>query len=258
MAIFNLPLDQIQLFTFVLVRVAAILFTIPFLDSRSVPSLVKAGLAVAVSLLIMPSLSIDLPVFINNPVRLVFGLLGEVAIGVTIGLAFQLVVAGVLLAGQLAGFQMGIAIANVMDPASSLQIPVLSQFLNLFAMLLFLSMNAHYYFIHVLADAFSLIPPLGVNIDNGLFDVIMQLAANAFVLGIKLGAPVTVALLLTNVALGLVARTVPQMQVFIVSMPLKILVGFLFLGISMPYCAAYLYGVFDDFGRTLFSIIRMF
>ena len=105
----RLPLDQIQLFTFVLVRVAAILFTIPFLASHNVPSLVKAGLAVAVSVLIMPSLSIDQPVFISNPAGLVFGLLGEVAIGVSIGLAFQLVIAGVLLAGQLAGFQMGIA-----------------------------------------------------------------------------------------------------------------------------------------------------
>ena len=258
MVIFNLPLDLIQLFTFVLVRVAAIVFTIPFLSSHNVPVLVKAGLAVAVSVLIIPRLSIDVPLFINSPFGLIFGLLGEIAIGITIGLAFHLVVVGVLLAGQLAGFQMGIAIANVMDPASSLQIPVLSQFLNLFAMMLFMAMNAHFYFVQVLADAFNLIPPLGVNIDNGLFDVIMQLVSNAFVLGIKIAAPVTVALLLSNVALGLVARTVPQMQIFIVSMPLKILVGFLFFGISLPYCASHLYDVFDEFGRTLFSIIRLF
>lgn len=258
MAIFNLPLDQIQLFSFVLVRVAAILFTIPFLDSRNVPILVKSGLAVAVSVLIVPRLTVEVPLLMNSPFGLLFGLLGEAAIGVTIGLAFQLVVVGVLLAGQLAGFQMGIAIANVMDPASSLQIPVLSQFLNLFAMMVFMAMNAHFYFIQVLADAFNLIPPLGINIDNGLLDLVMKLMANAFVLAIKIGAPVTVALLLSSVALGLVARTVPQMQIFIVAMPVKILVGFLFLSLSMPFCTTHLYSVFDEFGRTLFSIIRMF
>ena len=257
MAILNLPIEQIQIFFFVLVRISAIVFSIPIIDSRTVPFLVKAGLAIAVSVMIMPQLNIILPATVNNPVGLVLGLIGEIAVGVIISLSFQLIITGVQLAGQMAGFQMGIALANVMDPASSLQIPVLSQFLNLFALLVFLAMDAHHYFIRVLVDAFDLIPPLGVHIESGLFDMIMLLAANAFVLGLKIGGPVIIALLLSSVALGLVARTVPQMQIFVVAMPLKILLGLLFLGLSLPFCASFLYNIFDQFGQSLFALIRL-
>ena len=143
----NLPLDQIQVFFFVLVRVAAIIFTIPFLDTRSIPILVKIGLASAISILVMPQLSLTLPPGIDNPLLFVMGLAGEVAVGAVIGLPFQLIITGVQLAGEIAGFQMGIAIANVMMNFEFLQIPALSQFLNLFALMIFLAMNAHFYFL---------------------------------------------------------------------------------------------------------------
>jgi flagellar biosynthesis protein FliR len=258
MLLLSLPTEQVLIFFFVLVRVSTILFTIPFLSSNNVPALVKMGLAIAVSWLLLPQIDVTPPALTNSPINFVIGLMSEVAIGMIIGLVVQLLFMGVQLAGNVAGFQMGFAIANVVDPASSAQIPLLSQFLNLFAIVLFISFNAHYYFIKALVDGFEIIPLWGAHLSPDLFHLIIALTGNAFLVAVKIGAPVMVSLLLTSVALGLIARTVPQMQVFIVAMPLKIILGLTFFGLSLPYCASYLQTAFVSLGETLQALMRMF
>ncbi|MFZ1984872.1 MAG: flagellar biosynthetic protein FliR [Desulfatitalea sp.] len=258
MLLLNLPIEQFQLFLFVLVRVGSILFSIPFLEARNVPMTLKAGLAIAMSVMLMPQLKLPPLSIVGDPLTLLLGILGEVAIGLIIGLMVQLLFAGVQLAGQLAGFQMGFAIANVVDPASSLQIPILAQFLNLFALMIFFTINAHFYFIKALVDAFELIPPMGAHLNGQLLELLMKTAADAFVIAIQVGAPVMVALLLTNVALGLMARTVPQMQIFVVAMPLQIVLGLAFLGFSLPYVTAFLCSAFAKMGHTIVAMIGLF
>ena len=258
MLLLNLPIDQLQLFLFVLVRVSAILFSLPFLESRSVPTMIKVSLAVAVAMMITPRLAVPVPNLFGDPLSLGLAITAEAAIGWTIGLSIQLLFAGVQLAGQLAGFQMGFAIANVGDPASSSQIPILAQFLNLFALMLFFSINAHFYFIKAMMEAFDLIAPMSAQIDGRLIQLIMKMAANAFVIAIKISAPVMVALMLGKVALGLTARTVPQMHIFIVSMPLQILMGLIFLSFSLPYISAFLQTAFRELGQNLTFMIRLF
>lgn len=258
MLLLNLPLQDFQSFIFVLVRVAAILFSLPFLNARNVPMMIKAGLAMAVSVMLLPQLSLPPVSLVNDPVALAFGIVGEAAIGLIIGLTVQMLFAGIQLAGQIAGFQMGFSIANVVDPASSLQIPILSQFLNLFALMIFFTINAHYYFIKALVDSFELIKPLGVGFSGALFELVLQLAGNMFVVAVKVSAPIMVALLLTQVALGLTARTVPQMQIFIVAMPLQILLGLSFLGLSLPFLMPFFDGAFKDLARTIMAMMHLF
>jgi len=253
----SFQLDQIILFLLVLVRVAAVLFVVPFFESRNVPVLVKVGLAFSVTWLLLPRLDINVPSIDTSPVTLAMGIASEIAIGLIIGLMVQLLFAGVQLAGQLAGLQMGFAIANVVDPASSLQIPMLSQFLNLFTFMIFLTLNIHYYFIKALVDGFETIPLWGAQFDGNLFELIMQTAAHAFVLAVQISAPVMVALMLTSVALGLVARTVPQMQIFIVAMPVKILLGLLFLGFSLPYLSGFLKGALHALGESIRGLMHL-
>ncbi|MGD9008308.1 MAG: flagellar biosynthetic protein FliR, partial [Desulfobacteraceae bacterium] len=137
----SFPMDQMVLLFFIMIRVSAIMFTLPFLDARNVPVLLKAGLVLAVSWMLMPQLNLTPPVLPSSPVAFGIGIASEVGIGLIIGLAVQLLFVGIQLAGQMAGFQMGLAIANVVDPVSSMQIPMLSQFLYLFSMVLFLSLD---------------------------------------------------------------------------------------------------------------------
>ena len=192
-----------------------------------------------------------------SPLALALGLFREIILGAAVGLAVKLTFAGVQLAGQMAGYQMGMAIANVMDPSTSAQVPILAQFNNLFAVLIFLLINAHHWFIRALAESFTRLPLAGFGFGPGFFENLIRLSAEMFVVAVKIGAPVMVALLLTSVALGLVARTVPQMNIFIVAMPLKIVIGLVFLGICLPFMATFLSGLFQHLYHSVLAIMAL-
>lgn len=253
----TIDLARVQLFFFVFVRVAAILMTLPVFSGAAVPSQIKIGLALAVSLVLFPILPPLSAPAAGGPVALALGLAREVVLGGAIGLTIKLFFAGVQLAGQTVGYQMGMAIANVMDPATAAQVPILAQFNNLIAVLIFLIINAHHGFIRALAESFGRIPLGGFHPGPEFFDHLTLLCTEMFVVAVKVGAPVIVALLLTSVALGLVARTVPQMNVFIVAMPLKIAIGLIFLGICLPHMAALLRQLFAHLHGSVQVILRL-
>ncbi|MDJ0782895.1 MAG: flagellar biosynthetic protein FliR [Desulfosarcinaceae bacterium] len=253
----NLSLGQLQTYLVIFLRVSAILFVAPVFDSRTIPILFKVGLAISISLLLYPVVQLDSATAFDNLFRFVFWVGAEIALGVVIGMSVKMFFAGIQLAGQFAGFQMGLAIANVMDPASSAQMPILAQFKNLFAMLVFLATNAHHWFFRALVESFRIVPPFQIAVQDDLFTAVMAMAANIFVIAIKIGAPVIAAMLITSVAFGMLARTVPQMNVFIVAMPVKIVLGLIFLSISLPYIAAFLTERFTHLGRDLVQVISL-
>jgi flagellar biosynthetic protein FliR len=185
------------------------------------------------------------------------GAAGEIMVGLLIGLSLQLIFAGIQLAGQLAGFQMGFAVANIMDPSRGIQIPMLSQFNQLLAMLVFLSINAHHLFLRAVVDSFQRVPPFQFQFSASAYEQLIEFAGRMFVISIRVGAPVIVVLILTSVALGLMARTVPQMQILIVAMPVKITIGLLFIGFSIPYLIGYMSQLFRDAGPEIYRFIGL-
>ena len=252
----NISLPQLQMFLLVFFRLGAILMTMPVFESRSIPHLFKLALALSASLILFPMLQLD-PVTVPSSIyALGTGVAGEILLGLMIGFSVKLIFAGIQLAGQMAGYQMGMAIANVMDPAESQQIPLLAQFNNLVALLVFLSINAHYWFIRALTQSYHLVPPFYVHFDRSAVEHLMDLAGTMFVIAIQVGAPIIATLLVTSVAFGLVARTVPQMNVFIVAMPLKIGVGLIFLGFSLPYFVAFLKKIFSGLGQHILIMLK--
>ena len=230
--------------------------SIPVFDSKSIPLFFKIALAFTTSMALFPILELEPLPLITNFFAMGVSVAGEILLGLVIGFSIKLIFAGIQLAGQLAGYQMGMALANVMDPSSSQQVPLLAQFNNLVALLIFITINAHYWFIRALAHSFQLVPPLNVNFSGSLMEHLIKMSGNMFVIGIQIGAPVIAALLITSVTFGLIARTVPQMNVFIVAMPLKIAVGLLFLGFSLPYFSAFLEKIFNGLGKNIFFMLK--
>ena len=256
MITFNISLPQLQIFFLIFLRVGAIIMFIPIFDSRNIPVLFKAGLAFSVSILLFPILKLDNIPFITSAIPFGIGVIGEIMLGVIIGFSVKLIFAGIQLAGQLSGFQMGLSIANVMDPVTSAQVSVIAQLNNLTAMLIFLTINAHHLFLRAVAESFRLIPPFNVQFSNSLVEQLISLSGNMFIIAIKVGAPVIVALLLTDVALGLIARTVPQMNIFLVAIPLKIVVGLLFLAFALPYLLSFFRQIFNESWRDILLLLR--
>lgn len=252
----SIPLLQLQIFILIFFRVAAILMSMPIMNSTSIPLLFKFGLALSASIVLFPLLNLNVFPVLTNLSSFVVGAVGEILLGVIIGMAVNLIFVGLQIAGQLSGYQMGMALAEVIDPADGEQIPLLAQFFQIFAFLIFLTVNAHHWFLRALADSFHLLPPLGFKLSGSVIEQLMHVAGNMFVIAIKVGAPVIAALLLTTIALGLVARTVPQMNVFFVAMPLKIMIGLMFVGFSLPYLSSFLNAVFRKLGDMIFVLIK--
>ena len=244
------------MFFLILLRVGAILMSMPIFKSKSIPILFKFGLALAASIVLFPLLDITVFPAITSLTGFVIGAIGEILLGVTIGMAVNLIFIGVQMAGQISGYQMGMALAMVMDPSAGQQVPLLAQFYQLFAFLIFLTINAHHWFIGALADSFNLVPPLGFRFSGSMMEQLVTIAGNMFVIAIQVGAPIIAALLLTSIAFGLIARTVPQMNVLFVAMPLKIMIGLLFIGFSLPYLSSFLKTVFSDLGHTIFLLMK--
>ena len=256
MATFNVSLVEVQVFLLIFFRVGAILLTLPVFGSASIPPVFKIGLSFAIALLLYPILNLEgFPVQLSI-IPLVLGMISEIIMGVIIGLSVRMVFAGVQLAGQLIGLQMGLAMANIVDPSTSEQLPLLGELNNIIAILIFLTINAHHWFIQGMVDSFRLVPPFAFHFSSTTMGQVVNLGGNMFVIAIKVGAPVIAALFLMSVAFGVAARTVPQMNIFFVALPIQILVGFLFLAFSLPYLLTFMKTVFTGLEQSIFSLLK--
>ncbi|MFH1982226.1 MAG: flagellar biosynthetic protein FliR [Pseudomonadota bacterium] len=250
-------MPRFDLFVFVFLRMGAMFTGLPVFGSRNIPIIFRLGLAFATAFLLLPLLSgVSVPP-VGRPLALALAAGAEILIGMVIGLTVRLLFSGIQLAGQMAGYQMGLALANVVDPNTSDQVPILGQLYNLIATLLFLVMNAHHWCLKAMVESFYRIPIGGMSVSPQLIHDLMGLGGQMFVVAVKVGAPVIIALLLVSVALGLVARTVPQMNVFIVAMPLNIMVGLVFVGITLPHFINYLEGLFTELPKILLRLITL-
>ncbi|MCP4579115.1 MAG: flagellar biosynthetic protein FliR [Deltaproteobacteria bacterium] len=253
---FTYSMPQLQLLFFIFLRIGAIILTAPVFDSPSIPVLFKAGLAFAVSLLLMPILNLEAVSFQPGLLPFIIGALGEVIMGFMLGIFVRILFAGIVLAGQMVGYQMGLAMANIMDPATSEQVPLLGQFNNLMAMLIFLVTDAHHLFVKAMVASFQIIPPYGFHFNNAVMDQLISVSGEMFLIGIRLGAPLIAVLLLMSVAFGLANRAVPQMNIFFVAGPLKIIVGLLFMVFSLPYMSAFMAALVGGLGQRILGILN--
>ncbi len=251
-----IPLAQIEAFFLIFLRISGLVFTVPIIGSKTVPVTVKAGFSIALSFALFATVRQSGFSGAGGSPAWFLGAVSELLMGLAIGLSVRLLFAGVQMAGQMVGYQMGLAIANIMDPASSAQIPVLSQMYNLIAMLLFVTLNVHHWFIRGLVESYALIPPMGTVISGAAVQLLVDTAGGLFVVAVQIGAPVMVVLLISSVAFGLVARTVPQMNIFIVAMPMKIMAGLVFVGLSLPFLVQFLTDRFGRWPLDLMDLLR--
>ncbi|MCD6292001.1 MAG: flagellar biosynthetic protein FliR [Deltaproteobacteria bacterium] len=242
-------------FFLLLTRVSSMIFFFPVLSNKAVPPTLKAAFSMIVALLffnVVPELRGE-PLFSRGLIEIALAVLREMVIGMLVGLLASLLFAAVQTAGQMVGFQMSFAVANVVDPVTSLQVPLIAQFYYMFAMLIFLAFGAHRWVFKALAESFDLIPLAGFTAGGEVLELMLRYSAAIFSTSIKIAAPLMAALLLSDVSLGVVARTAPQMNIFIVGMPLKILLGMVLMGFSFPYMSTMLGGLY----RLLFNDIML-
>jgi flagellar biosynthetic protein FliR len=250
-------LSQFHILLLILLRVSAVLIAAPIFGHRSYLSRGKVALSFMVSLIVFPIVAdrgFEVP---EGIFAYVFMMISEVIMGLILGFIVLLVFVGIQFAGQLAGLQMGFGIVNVIDPQSSNQISILGQFLNILAILILLSLNGHHVILNGLVHSFDVVPLGGVTLPEAVIEKLMSLCAEIFVVAVKISSPIIVALFLVSVAMGILARTVPQMNVFIVGFPVQIGVGMTALSLSLPLFYLVMERVIHVLERDLVTVVRL-
>jgi len=252
-----LRFENVEFFLLVLIRITSLIMLMPALGYSQIPARVKITLGLVVTLLVIPVIPASTAAT-NRSLWEYAGLVFEqMAVGVVFGFAANFLFMAVQLSGQVMGMQMGFGIVSVLDPESQVQVSLIGQLENLFFLVVFLALNGHHLLLQVMQESFLRIPPGALVFHRELFGQLLKLSGEVFSWAIRLGAPVIAALFLTEAAMGIVARTVPQMNIFIVGFPLKILVGFLLLIAATPIMVVLFQSLLEQVSGQLSLLMQL-
>lgn len=231
-------------FTFPLVRILAFIATAPLWSTAGIPRRTRLMLGIAITIAITPALP-DMPNVAPGSLAGLWILGQQMLIGIGMGFAARIVFAAVDLAGEFISAQMGLGFATFYDPLSASQTPVISEFIGLISLLLFLSLNGHLMYVATLAQSFHAIPVAMNPLGAGSWLNLVELGGKIFSAGLLISLPIVVALMITSIALAVLTRAAPQLNIFSLGFPLTLLGGFFALGLSLTYLAEPLQGLYE-------------
>jgi flagellar biosynthetic protein FliR len=216
-------------------RIAGAFMVAPVFGARLVPMRVRLALTVAATVVIAPLLPAGQPFELSFPTAAIVA--QEVVIGLAMGFCLQMIFDALIVAGQTIAMGMGLGLATMIDPQRGIAVPVVSQFFVIMGFLIFLSLGGHLATVRLLADSFDLLP-----IGNGLSrDGLWQLAtwgSQMFAGAVRIALPAATALLVANIAFGVMSRAAPTLNLFAVGLPAGLLIGFLLLLLNIGHLSA--------------------
>ncbi|HRH81172.1 MAG TPA: flagellar biosynthetic protein FliR [Thiobacillaceae bacterium] len=235
---FTVSAEQINLYLtallFPLVRVLAWLSTDPLLGNRSMPATVRVAFGFVLTVAIAPVLPPPPPVALLSGEGILI-LIQQVAIGVALGFTLRIVFATLEFAGQFMGLQMGLSYATLFDPVNGAQTPVVAQFLIVTAALVLLASNGHHLVLEALVNSFHEIPVAAAQPSGRGFAALARWGGVIFQTGLQIALPVTAALLSANLAIGMMSRAAPQLNIFAVGFPITLSAGMLMLYVTISF-----------------------
>lgn len=247
---------NIETFLLTLTRTAGIFTLVPIFGASQVPAWVRVGLAISIAIVFVPLChTTAIPAVDLFPMALL--MLKEALVGLAIGFVTTLVFAAVQTAGQFIDTQSGFAFAATLDPVYGAQAAIAGRVHYLLAGLLFFITNAHHILLVALADSFRIIPVTQLSINPGVAGQALNLFAWLFVIGLRIAAPVLAAVFLADVALAIISRGVPQMNVLMVGMPLKLGVGIVSMTIALPIAVALTRNTLGGIGGQTTDLLRV-
>ncbi|MEA2101248.1 MAG: flagellar biosynthetic protein FliR [Thermodesulfobacteriota bacterium] len=246
-ALLNMACPEVNTLLLIFVRVGICFAVLPIFGSNLLPRRISAMLALFLSLVLLPVVGpVDIDIQDMDVFFLLIVLVQNLLVGLCLGLSINIIFSGAQVAGQLVGFQMGFAMANVLDPMTGATAPVTANLLYVTAILIFFALGGHYFLIRGLVESFTLVPIAAEIPRAGFFSITVAYGSKMFLIALKVASPVIAVLLLMNVSFALVARAVPQMNVFIMSFPLTIAVGLIFITVVIKMLPFFLEAAIAD------------
>ena len=244
--LFNVSPEWSANFLLVLVRISSAIVAMPIFGARTIPAQAKIGLAVVLSLIALPMHQGPVAPAPENMLVFAAAVGSEALIGFVIGIAVSFVFHALEMGASLIGVQIGFSFGELINPMTGGQSGVMESFYRILATLVFFSINGHHLVIAGLLHTFEVVPAGTADLTLIAGDRAVPFFISLFGVAVRVALPVTAALLLTDLALGIVERAVPQMNVLVVGMPLKVGVGVFVLAMSIPMVTAFMGAVFGD------------
>jgi flagellar biosynthesis protein FliR len=248
---------QFELWVVILARTSSFVFLMPVLGNRTVPTMAKIGVSGFLAFFLI-SASIgrtDLP---SELLPFFLIILREVLVGLTLGFVTMFLFAGISMMGEVAGIQMGFGMAQIFDPSAEAQLNLLGEFYSLMSLVLFLLLDGHHVLLRGFTQSYRVIPIVARFPNTGVLRQLIESASGIFSSAIQIGAPILVALFLTEAVLGIMARTAPQMNVLVVGLPLKLGVGFCIIMLTLSLYQRIFERLWSGFVRDFAAFIKLF
>jgi flagellar biosynthetic protein FliR len=232
-------------------RIAGVLMVAPVFGARLVPARVRLALSVAATVVLAPLVPVTQPFDLSLGSG--FTVAQEVLIGVAMGFCLQMIFDALIIAGQTIAMSMGLGLATMVDPQRGISVPVISQFFVILGLLIFLSLGGHLATVRLIADSFEILP-LGEPLSTAGVWTVATWGSQMFAGALRIALPAATALLIANIAFGVMSRAAPTLNLFAVGLPAGLLIGFLLLLLNIGHLAKLLAEFLDS---TLTMLVTM-
>jgi flagellar biosynthetic protein FliR len=249
-------LNSIDIFLLVLTRMTGLFVVAPIFGKRNIPAYFKVALAFFMAIILVNTQNPGLTEKYSNLWGFGFLIAKELLVGITIGYVSYIIFTSIYVAGQLIDMQIGFGMVNVLDPLSNIQIPVTANFYYIISMMLFLLGNGHHILINALFDSFKIVPLGTAVFSDALMSDVLRIFGSIFSIGFRISAPVLATILVTDIALGIMAKAVPQLNVFVVGMPMKIIIGLLVMVLTFTTFVAIIEGLTGDVAKEMLRFLN--
>lgn len=254
---FNIDVVQIEIFMLIFFRIFALLYVTPIMGDKRVPIMLRIGFSVILSFVVFPVTN-GYNVVLSDVMNFLFAAGREIIIGMSLGFIVKLLFSAIDFAAEISGFQMGFGMVSVLDPNFDDQVSIITQFESIVAILIFLSINAHHFIIESICRSFKVVPLGRMILSGRITDYFITMSTEIFIISLKISAPIIVTLLLTNIILGILVRTVPQINMFMISFPVTIGLGLIVLGFSLPFMAEVFKNIFFTIDFRMLKLLKLF
>lgn len=253
--ILEIVLNKYEVFLFVFIRMSGIFIITPIFSRRNIPNTTKIVFTFFIALLMINT--VNMANFDYGEFDIIVMMIKELMVGLMIGFITYLFFISLYIAGQIMDMQIGFGMVNVFDPQSNAQVPIIGTLYHILAILFFLTIDGHHILIKSLINSYEVLPIGKFVFNEALLTQIIRVFGQIFIIGFKISSPILATIFLSNVLLGILARTIPQMNVFVVGMPLKITVGILTLIVMVPLYLPALQHIFDNMYEEIFNFLKI-
>ncbi len=249
---------HLEYFLAILVRVMGAMAFAPIFGNITVTRRVRIMLGIAVSFLLFTTNPYE-PLPYTTFMEYTVLLLKELVVGLSLGFTANITLTIINMAGQFIDRELGFSMVSNFDQNFNTETTITAEFYSMLVMIIMLCSNMHYYILSALSDSLVLIPIGNVKIDSGsLYDVMVQYMLDYFVIALRISLPVMIAIMLLNVVLGVLAKTAPQMNMFVIGIQLKIFVGFSVLLLTIPFITSITEYINEQMQKIVMDMLQVF